>query len=168
MRSIHPRGVPLGWILLLGIAHPHPSFAQKKVDQALRSGVTWDVEAEVGFALAGIDATPQRFFVRARAGILSAHEPLFFTAGATFEGAGPVGLAGGLQLGLSHLWAGVWGALGLAVDESADTFIHLQAGYTIFGFEWHRRLTGDPKPLDDRDVYLFKVRLPIGIFVFAY
>lgn len=164
-RSIHPRGVlPLGWMLLLA----DPAFAQKKVDQPLRIGVSWDAEAELGFALAGIDSTPQRFFIRARAGILSAEEPFFFTAGATFEGSGPVGIAGGFQIGVSHLWTGLWGTLGLAVDERSDAFFHLSAGYSLIGIEWHRRMTGDPKPLDDRDVYLLKLRLPIGIFVFAY
>src|SRR5687768_7591578 len=106
--AIHPRGrPPPGWIILIVlVAIAGPAFAQKKVEQPLRIGVSWDAEAELGFALAGIDSTAQRFFFRARAGILSAHEPFFFTAGATFEGSGGPGIAGGLQIGLSHLWTG--------------------------------------------------------------
>ncbi len=168
---IHPSGVkPPGWIVLVVLLIPASVSAApgKKVDQALRTGVTWDAEVQVAFAVAGIDGIPRRFFVRGRAGILSAHEPMFFTAGATIEASGPVGIAGGLELGLSHLWSGVWAQGGLSVDEDADTFIHLSVGYTILGFEWHRRLTGDPAAMDDRDVWMVEVRLPIGIYVFAY
>jgi hypothetical protein len=162
---IHPA---LGWILL-SLTHTSSALAEDEpVEQPLRIGESWDAEVQVAFALAGIDSVPRRFFVRARAGMLSAYEPFFFMAGATFEGGGPVGAAGGLELSMTHLWAGVFADLGLAVNEEADTFIHVAVGWSIFGFEWHRRLTGDPSPLDDRDVYSVKLRLPIGLFFFAY
>lgn len=142
--------------------------AAEKLDEPLRKGASWDAEAQVGFAAFGVDGLADRFFFRARAGLLIAREPWFTAVGATFEGSGSPELAGGLQVSISHLWSGFWLDGGASVDDAPNLFLHLGAGYAIFGLEWMHQLTGDPTDKDARNAWLFKLRIPIGIFFFAY
>lgn len=155
-------------LILTALLISSTGLASEKLDQPLRQGLTWDAEAEVGFAVVGVDGLTDRFLFRGRAGLLIAREPWFTAVGATFEASGPPELAGGLQVSLSHLWSGFWIDGGVSLNRTPDLFLHVGGGYALFGLEWMHQLTGDPAAGDDRNALLVKLRIPIGIFFFAY
>jgi hypothetical protein len=134
--------------------------------EAGRRGVTWDAQVEGGVAWqrpAGAGALA----LRGRGGVLLVREPIYFAAGAT-AGVSPLGLPlVGAQLELTHLFAGVWGQLGLEVAaagaQRGDLVGHAGLGFSVVGVEVQQRL-GDGAP---RRAWIAKVRVPISIIVFG-
>lgn len=133
------------------------------VRQPLRIGTSWDFQYEQGFMLNDPGPFSKRWFGRVRAGVLLVKEPWILAIGAVMEGAGLPSLAWGLQLEVTHLWRGMWAQATVSMDGGANMFSALSAGFSLLGFEWQRRLSGDGSVTNG---YLLKLRVPVGIAVF--
>jgi len=147
-----------------------PRARGKRYPGAIRRGLGVDLTAEIGYAFA-IDTVARRFANRLRLGLLMVSEPWFLSVGATLEGGGVALLAGGLQVELVHLWTGFWAQSGLSVGEGLATgggvhlFFNAAAGWSLFGFEYQRRLVGDG---EESNAYILKLKAPLGVLFFGY
>lgn len=152
-------------VMLLGLAlFARPSHAM--IPEAGRRGLTWDAQLEGGVAWerpAGTGALA----LRGRGGVLWIREPIYAAAGVT-AGVSPLGgPLVGAQLEITHLFAGVWGQLGLeaaaAGAQQGNLVGHAALGFSVVGVEVQQRL-GDGPP---RRAWIAKVRVPIAILAFG-
>jgi len=129
---------------------------------AMHKGMGLDMQTEFGVSLVGGGSSlPDRFFLRQRAGFLYFYEPWFFSVGATIEGLGMPGLAGGVETEVSNLSFGGWMQGGISVGKD-HTFLHAGIGWSVFGAEWQHQVFGTE---GRAHALLIKVRLPLGIIL---
>ena len=126
-----------------------------------RRGVQLDFQVEGGAGFAIRNELPHAPFLRARLGMLIVREPWILAFGPTFELGGMAGLGVGGQLDFIHLASGWSVELGAAYAVRDRAVFSASLGYAIFGIEWQHLFAEQ-----DADAILFKVRIPVGVFLF--
>jgi hypothetical protein len=112
-------------------------------------------------------------FVRARAGVLFASWPIFFSLGTTYELNNLSAATYGLQAEVMFIDSGFWAQAGPMVDGHGQFGGMLSVGWSLFGVEAQYR--GYDDVLFDRGTHdgygfalLGKVRIPIGFLLYAH
>jgi len=127
-----------------------------------RKGITWDLTLTGGLRLWDGDEDPSAVWLaRARAGALLYREPTFVIAGVTAQAGALDTPAFGFEVEVINLEHGFWGQLG-ALGDSGGAIASAAGGYTIFGLEYQRRLSGDRE--GDQALFLM-LHVPIGVIL---
>lgn len=125
---------------------------------AMHRGIGLDIQLEAGVGLVDVHSLNERFFLRHRVGFLCFYEPWFFSIGATVEGLGLPGLAGGVEAEVSNLQFGGWLQGGISVGKEHN-FMHIGIGWSVFGVEWQNQVFGT----EHANAFLLKLKAPLGI-----
>jgi len=128
----------------------------------IHRGISPDFTVATGVRIVHGDGDQTRWwFARARAGVMAYNEPSFLSLGLTGQ-FNPLDSASlGVELEYFNLWQGVWGLAGLQFYDSAGgTTFEGALGFTLFGLEYQRRLSGDRK---DDQALMITVHMPFGI-----
>lgn len=127
-----------------------------------RRGIQLDFQIEGGAGLALRGELDYTLFGRARLGMLIVREPIVFAFGGTFELGGTIGIGVGGQLDFIHLASGWSLNLGGAYSlQDRAAAVSASIGYAILGIEWQHHFSDR-----DSDAIFFKVRIPVGVFLF--
>ncbi len=143
------------------VIQPGQNIGGFSLDVLARKGITWDVTVTGGLRLTQSDGGDSKVWMgRLRAGIMLYKEPSFLIVGPSVQFGGiAAGAAIGGELEAIHLARGMWGQVG-AYGDRDGAILGLSAGYTLFGLEYQRRLSGDR----ERDYsILFNLHIPIGV-----
>lgn len=127
-----------------------------------RQGLTWDVAFEAGGALRLYGPLPAYYFTSLRAGGLWLKGDFGLSFGATVGSGAALDRWGtGVELQLTHLTSSLWGQAGLSFADGNSLVSRVTLGFSLIGLEYQHRFDGSGAV----DVLVFKVNLPIGIFV---
>jgi hypothetical protein len=126
-----------------------------------RHGVSFDLTLSGGLRLLHSGDETRWWFGRARAGVLLYSEPSFLMLGI----AGQISPLGSRSLGVeveyANLWQGYWVQAGVyPIDSTSGVSVSADLGYTLFGFEYQRRVSGDHS---GDQALLFMLHVPIGV-----
>jgi len=128
----------------------------------IHRGISPDLTLATGVRIVHGDGDQTRWwFARARAGVMAYNEPNFLILGLTGQ-FNPLDSASlGVELEYLNLWQGFWGSAGLQFYDSAGgTTFEGALGFTLFGLEYQRRLSGDRK---EDQALMIMVHLPLGL-----
>ncbi len=127
-----------------------------------RQGLTWDLALEAGGALRLYGPLPAYYFTSMRAGGLWLSGDVGLSFGVTVgSGAAFDRWGTGVELQFTHLTSSLWGQAGLSFTDGNRLVSRVAVGFSLIGLEYQHRFEG----VDAVDVMIFKVNLPIGIFV---
>ncbi len=126
-----------------------------------KRGVTWDLTPSAGLRLWRSDEDQTHLgTVRLRGGVLLYHEPSFVMMGPSVQLGGVAdGLAFGGEIEAAHAERGVWIQGGVYGDRGG-VYGGACLGYTLFGLEYQRRLSGDD---EGRSALFVNLHIPISI-----
>jgi len=128
----------------------------------IHRGVSPDVTLATGVRIVhGSGDQTRWWYARARAGMMVYNEPSFLILGLTGQ-FNPLDSASiGVELEYLNLWHGFWALGGMQFYDSAGGATFEGAlGYTLFGLEYQRRLSGDRK---DDQVLMITLHVPFGV-----
>ncbi len=142
--------------LIAGSAQASPELANPFVNR-IGHGIDLDLAGGVRITETG-DTRP--WFARARIGALLFDEPDFLSFGI----AGQLGVLAsssvGVELAYSSVFRGFTAQAGVyPLDTVGGTIVSAQLGWTVFGAEYQRRLSG---PREDQAL-VFVVHVPVGV-----
>ena len=127
-----------------------------------RHGISPDLTLATGIrAYRGEGDQSRLWFARARAGFVLYNEPAFLGVGITGQFSVLDSAALGLEAQYVDLWRGVWAQAGVSfVDSAGGTMLQGAVGFTLFGLEYVRRLSGDRK---QDHALVVSVHIPLGV-----
>jgi hypothetical protein len=127
----------------------------------IRHGVAWDVEIALGLRVAHNSGDDSRWgFARARAGLLLFREPTFLSVGIAGQ-YGPLGSSAlGIEAQVVDIQKGIWLQLGGFPIDSVGSVIEVGFGFSLFGVEWQRRVSGTQS---GDQVLLVVLEVPLGL-----
>jgi len=144
------------------------------MNSARRVGNSWDLEVELGVRVApeflglfgwnigDFKYRPDHwFYSRIRAGYLVLNEPWYLSFGPTVVYGGLGEWSFGIQGVLTNIYDGYWCSFETAWSLKRNLKFSLGSGLGIFGLEWVSTVHPAGHAI------LLKVRLPIGLIVFA-
>ena len=127
-----------------------------------RHGLGLDLDLAVGARLrAGEGDATRSWFTRARVGLLAFDEPSFWSLGVAGQ-YGPLASSSlGIELGYAEVFHGATAQVGVfPLDTTGGTSVTAQLGWTVFGLEYQRRISG---PRDGDQALVFVVQAPLGV-----
>ena len=127
-----------------------------------RRGIGLDLDLAGGVLVhAGAGDDTRSWLTRARVGVLVFNEPTFLSLGV----AGQVGPLASSSLGVELAYSDVvngWTAQAgvFPLDTTGGTIVEAQLGWTVFGAEYQRRVSG---PRESDQALVFVVHVPLGL-----
>ncbi len=153
------------WALVIVALAATPASAEpaRVADGLLaRRGIGLDLDLALGARLvAGAGDDTRAWFARARAGVLLYDEPSFWSLGIAGQH-GPLDSSSlGIELGYAEVFHGATAQVGVfPIDSAGGTSVEGQLGWTVFGVEYQRRISG---PRDGDQAVMFVVHAPLGV-----
>lgn len=141
---------------------PKPKRVRVMATTLQRNGMTIDLTVAGGVRLLHGEGDQSRWwFGRARAGLLIYNEPNFLILGI----AGQLGPLDSSSLGFEaqyiDLWRGTWIQAGVfPLDTAGGVTIEGSVGFTLFGVEYQRRLSG---AREGDQTLLISLHVPLGV-----
>lgn len=126
-----------------------------------KKGITWDLTPSASLRLWRTDEdTTHLGTVRLRGGVLLYNEPSFLMVGPSVQVGGVAeGIAFGGEIEAAQAERGVWVQGGIYGDREG-VFGGACFGYTLFGLEYQRRLSGED---EGRSALFLNLHIPISI-----
>ena len=150
-------------------AKPPPETPPKPKQIVIRSdvlfhrrGISPDLTLTTGIRAYRGDGDESRlWFARAPAGFVLYNEPTFLGVGITGQFSVLDSAALGVEAQYIDLWRGIWAQGGVTfVDSKGGAMLQAAIGFTLFGVEYTRRVSGN----HERDQALVvSVHVPLGV-----
>ncbi len=145
-----------------------PTPAPAPVKQVLvegfvsRSGTTFDLTVSGGLKLWSGHGDPNRWgFARIRAGVMRYSEPAFLMAGIAAQYGVLDSSSLGIEVEAASTEVGAWAQFGVfPIDTVHGTSIEAVLGYTLFGLEYERRVSGDR---EGDQALVLTLHVPLGL-----
>ncbi len=132
------------------------------VGMLVRQGLGIDLDVAGGVRVHAGDGDATRLgFARIRAGVLLFDEPTFLGLGIAAQ-LGPLASSSlGVELRYTEVFHGLFAQAGVfPIDSIGGTTLELQAGWTLVGLEYQRRVSG---PRDHDQALVVVLQVPLGV-----